>query len=1187
MLEVTVKTLDGRNRSYCVPDNITVNQFKAKIASSIEIPADKQRLIFKGRVLDDDKELNDYDVNGRTLHVVQRAPPSTTAQTTASSASSSASTSSSTASSTDPNTFVMGSVSLTSEAVSANQVQDIVQQVLSGMGDVGRNARINTRTSTDGSSVDVHINLGEFSVPGPPAEPQARITRALRMLNAARHILDHIDHDDQSEENSSENISAAGSQAEDPVVEDMSTDSNGERDNSENAATSSTDNVPPEINDEMQDSEASPSGVPPTSTSTGGQSQNQTPPTASTLATVLQEVLQLNERIAPHLQNYHQLMQQDQSIESDRNREVTSTQRFCSRISQVLHYVSHVYHSLSDITVDMRQVPPRQLRAPPPPAMMMGSPIIQQAQVQVGSVPLGAAATTGTGHTRAGQAATSTTTSTGRPTPTSQPQPARTGPQPGPQPARGVPINIGAGNLPPQGIFLNMRPPGMPGVSLPQGFPAGMFQPQPAATGSVPTTGTSTSNSQQSTPNVPPPMFTTAPPAFLQGLLNNMGNAPGGMVSGPRIFAVRTGSQPIIAGRMPAPRPPPQSTGSSTTTSGAPPQQTPASSQAGPTGPARGPALVFQGPHGGLPMRGMPGMRPPVDPYMPCQSRFFLNMPARSAAQTTQASTPMPDNTLADVVSNLVSTLVNPENTPASSGQTSTNTTGSSGAASAQPNQQTNEPPFLNTLRNLLQQGTWGTVPQQNPANAASSGANSDSSTSATRIPTASAQQPVSDEVFTQMVRGIGTYISRAALGEQPTETVAAFLNSLGENFNFPQGDGVLQDFFNCVAEHLSFVDLMSLFFGQPGPLNQLRQPLRDFLQNLNSRSDVQSPTQEDIVNEIMRQLQQRELHQLATDSPVKENVDFDATISNLVRHHMTELVSLIMTEPPEETFGQNLYRQLRKMVFEVLVLGSDCLVGGSNALVTCLQNQLRNSISGINPMIQQWVLNMMGEHVQRLFPITSVTPQELQRFVVNKQASPASTSDSYMSADLSPPRNGTLDSTDDNMDVEVDDSKDHIERKIPQVDANIVRHLPPPPSGNNVDSVPVRREDWHGVVPSEWVPIITRDVQQQTLQPPQRPHSDAYLSGMPAKRRRLSRPEKELADGHMMLPRLVQQAADVVGAQPTSSLRQLAVEAGSSDQLHNAYQTELSDFVISSAQSDCDFMPDKYPKTQNLLTKK
>ena len=71
-MEVTVKTLDGRNRSFSVRDDMTVKEFKEHIASEVDIPPDRQRIIHVGKVLQDDKKLSEYDVNGKCVHLVQR-----------------------------------------------------------------------------------------------------------------------------------------------------------------------------------------------------------------------------------------------------------------------------------------------------------------------------------------------------------------------------------------------------------------------------------------------------------------------------------------------------------------------------------------------------------------------------------------------------------------------------------------------------------------------------------------------------------------------------------------------------------------------------------------------------------------------------------------------------------------------------------------------------------------------------------------------------------------------------------------------------------------------------------------------------------------------------------------------------------------------------------------------------------
>lgn len=96
-IEVTVKTLDSQSRTYtvasqvnlnslegkepilwqpslavtslcCFISQLTVKEFKEHIAPSVGIPVDKQRLIYQGRVLQDERTLADYSKSSNSFN---------------------------------------------------------------------------------------------------------------------------------------------------------------------------------------------------------------------------------------------------------------------------------------------------------------------------------------------------------------------------------------------------------------------------------------------------------------------------------------------------------------------------------------------------------------------------------------------------------------------------------------------------------------------------------------------------------------------------------------------------------------------------------------------------------------------------------------------------------------------------------------------------------------------------------------------------------------------------------------------------------------------------------------------------------------------------------------------------------------------------------------------------------------
>ncbi|KAF9126510.1 hypothetical protein BGW39_006579 [Mortierella sp. 14UC] len=72
-ITLNVRTLEAQTYSIDIPVTETVLQLKDRLATILSVPSPRQRLIFRGRVMADDKPLTEYSLeNGHTLHLVTR-----------------------------------------------------------------------------------------------------------------------------------------------------------------------------------------------------------------------------------------------------------------------------------------------------------------------------------------------------------------------------------------------------------------------------------------------------------------------------------------------------------------------------------------------------------------------------------------------------------------------------------------------------------------------------------------------------------------------------------------------------------------------------------------------------------------------------------------------------------------------------------------------------------------------------------------------------------------------------------------------------------------------------------------------------------------------------------------------------------------------------------------------------------
>ncbi|XP_044731694.1 large proline-rich protein bag6 isoform X2 [Chrysoperla carnea] len=381
MIEVTVKTLDSQNHPFTVEDDITVKEFKELISGKVNIPAETQRIIYCGRVLQDRKKLNEYDVNGKVVHLVQRAPPQPHRPSTGSGNSNT-----SRFQIPSPNQIYLGSMAYSADMMDAQRIPQLPlsQNLSNSRLNVARkmlrlaNALINqleNQTTDNAANVSgTENNMDSLLLEDPidttpvlaaqvyvPAfgnvfDQQQQITSAvLSATDNFRNIGNIVTN------NQNNNVS----QQTDSSTAEASTDTG----NTEEGATSLPPTTGEATNEPQAGNDASTENNASQNTSNGSNIARTT-----SLADLMDELNRIQTRLQPFMTRYTELMRTDPTFENET--ELNEAQRVFDRVSATMHALGHAYHALSDVICPFNRPTPRALLCRPT--------LVQHAVLQAG-----------------------------------------------------------------------------------------------------------------------------------------------------------------------------------------------------------------------------------------------------------------------------------------------------------------------------------------------------------------------------------------------------------------------------------------------------------------------------------------------------------------------------------------------------------------------------------------------------------------------------------------------------------------------------------------------------------------------------------------------------------------------------------------------------------------------------------
>lgn len=439
------------------------------------------------------------------------------------------------------------------------------------------------------------------------------------------------------------------------------------------------------------------------------------------------------------------------------------------------------------------------------------------------------------------------------------------------------------------------------------------------------------------------------------------------------------------------------------------------------------------------------------------------------------------------------------------------------------------------------------------------------------RPPNPPGAEALNPELFTGIMTGVlSTMMGSLGQNHNDTESIAQFMQRLSQTTNIfisPEDpSGFFGELLMLLCQTVTMTDLVMLLHGQPQPLARLQPQLTAFFQQ--NYLDGAEPTDHNVAAAADRLVS--ELEDYITESfressvSVLDGVDITQTNMSFFRQQLT-LIATHILRCTDETFGPRLLQLCNTAMFECLALNLHCLRGDQRALTSFINHRLRRMSSDISPSLVNWMTSMMTMRLQVILEHLPVSQDQVQHYIV-----PTRTELSAVS--------GEQEQRLPSATVGVSHSPEQEDEQQPEVEAMLVSHHSGPSRG--AEGGGEEADSWTAAVPPEWVPILRCDILTQRKMKSQPPLSDAYLHGMPAKRRKTGQGGGSL----LSLSDAVSQAARSAGVRPITSAERLQDEL-EAEPLREQYSLQVKSDIKKRVREDPDFSSQQFPNAHRAFS--